>query len=351
MKKNKMIAALFAALLTAALAGCGSDKANTPAGGGGSSSSSDNSGSSSEQSRDGSPTGDGDGSPESRPETPSGEPTFLTAPDGTPIYTSQITEIYKGSEENGTKDAITLEEAERMAREGDMNFTVRCGGFAYGYIPKKALNAFDDPALFKEHEQGSGSYEYLGNDYDNETGYGAYSTEYIIIRPGDKIGGLTVKSVYTLFRGREIWNGNTPIEPKELFGKPGAYLYGCSVEFEGEVTLQGYADITPMDSFYQTGGDTMFYPDSDSSVLLPCFSYDHHPDTDKICHSPSLGGFGFFFGDWWLNLGNIFEMDCNTSSLQAGNNHIKVKTVLTDLKYETWQFGRWTMKVKSLEAV
>lgn len=353
MNKNKITSILFAALLASSLSGC--NNVNTPMEGNNSSSSADKSNSesnsSSGQSKGETPTGDNSTSPESKPETPDGEPTFLTAPDGTPIYTSQITEIYKGSEEGGTKETITLEEAERMAREGDVDFTVKCDGFAYGYIPKKAVNAYDDPTLFKEYESGSGSYEYLGDDYDNETGYGKYSTEYIIIKPGDKIGGLTVKSAYTLFRGNELWNGNTMIEPRELFGRPGAYLFGCSVEFEGEVTLTGYADITSINSFYGTGGDTLFFPDKDSSPLLPCFSYGTHPDTDKICHFPSLGGFGFFFGDWWLNLGNIFEMDCDTSSLHAGDEHVKVKTVLSDLKFESWTFGQWTMNVKSLEAV
>ena len=100
------------------------------------------------------------------PKKPDGEPTFLTCPDGTPIYTSEISEIYKGNEEWGFKEAITLEQAEQFAHEGG-DFTVKCDGFFYGYIPEKALNRVDDPEMFKDS---GGTFKFLGEMSDEKSG-------------------------------------------------------------------------------------------------------------------------------------------------------------------------------------
>ena len=270
---------------------------------------------------------------------PDGEPTFLTAPDGTPIYTSEISEIYKGSEERGNKEAITLEQAEQLAHEGG-DFTVKCDGFFYGYIPEKALNHVDDSEMFKV--KGSG-YEFLGEKFDVNTGDGKCSTEYFRINIGDKFCSLTVKNAYTIF-------GDNP-QLGSFSDVHGAYILDCCVEFDGEIEMTGYVNITPTDTLYGEGGDMTFYPDGVSSVMIPDFSFVINEKTGMICHF-AVSQFVGFFGECTYDIGNMYKVDCDTSGLQPGDSFVKVKVVLDNIKYVPGQLpGGYRVELKSIEVM
>ncbi len=257
------------------------------------------------------------------PPKPDGEPTIFTAPDGTPIYTSEISEIYTGSEEFGNKKTITLAEAEQAAQTGESDFTVKCDGFVFGYIPDRALNRVDDPEMFKDMGDGE-SFEYLGEVFDVNSFEGKCSTEYKRIKVGDIFGSLTVKNAYTLFTD-QYWYEN------DFSDVPGAYLSDCFIEFDGEVEMTGYVEVTPEETLYGSGGDMRFYPDGDSSVILPGLDYFQNEKTGEKCHFSSVSYAGFF-GDSWFNIGNMYEVECDTSGLHPGDSFVKVKITLDNIK-------------------
>ncbi len=340
---KKITTTLLTAVLLVSLTGCkpneeSPDTPNSPGDSSAITDSSDNSGNS------GSPNSStaSDSAPE--PPKPTGEPTFLTAPDGTPIYTSEISEIYTGSEEFDNKKTITLEQAEQIAQTGDGDFTIKCDGFVYGYIPERALNRVDDPEMFKDSGSGK-SFKYLGEKFDVNSFEGKCSTEYMRIKVGDKFGTLTVKNAYTLFEDKS-WN------PEDDFSDiPGIYISDRCVEFDGELEMTGYVEVTPEDTLYGMGGDMIFYPDGDSSVILPDFDYFLNRKSRKICHFAVMIGAGFY-GYVWFNIGNMYQVDCDTSGLNPGDSFVKVKVVLDNIRYAPGhQMGGWKFDLKSIEVL
>ncbi len=276
-----------------------------------------------------------------KPKKPEGEPTFLTAPDGTPIYTSEISEIYKGSEEWGDKEAITLEQAEQFAKEGS-DFSVKCNSFAYGYTSEGTLNRVDNPEMFKDIGNGK-SFEFLGEDFDVNTFEGKYSTDYTRIKVGDKFGSLTVKSAYTLF-SRRTW-----FEGEDFSNVPGVYLSGAGIEFDGEIEMTGYVAITPMDTLYNEGGDMEFIPNRDSSLIIPKFEFFLNKKARCVCHFPHVSGSGYCGTTY--NIGNMYEVACDTSGLNPGDSFVKVKVVLDNVKYAPGRLGAWSAELKHIEVI
>lgn len=275
---------------------------------------------------------------------PEGEPTFLTAPDGTPIYTSEISEVFRDGEIYGVREMIEFGEAERCARKGEGDFTVKCDGFAYGYVPERALNYVDDPEMFKD--TGSGGYDFLGEKYNVITGEGECSTDFFRLNVGDKFGPLTVTRAYTLF-------SDDP-ELESFSDTPGAYISDCFIEFGGEIELTGYVKITDADVVIGSwGGDMEFFPDGDSSVKIPGFSYKMNRKTGEICHSRSAlmwnSGDGECFGDWSFKIGNMFNVNCDTSGLHPGDVFVKVKVVLENINYITG--GWYRVNLKSIDVI
>ncbi|MDE7228859.1 MAG: hypothetical protein K2N56_00130 [Oscillospiraceae bacterium] len=272
------------------------------------------------------------------PQKPDGEPTFLIRPDGTPIYTSEISEIYKGNEEWGSKEAITLEQAEQFAHEGG-DFTVKCDGFFYGYIPEKALNRVDDPEMFKDS---GGTFKFLGEMSDEKSGYNWRSVDLICLKVGDKFGDLTVKNVYTLFT-----NNKRSDDVPNVFE---AHVSDGYIEFDGEIELEGYINVTPMETLYGSGGDMMFLPSGESSTKLLCSSpvWDHESNEYYAITWTDYCG---YFGDWELDLGNMYKVDCDTSSLQPGDSFVKVKVVLDNIKYVPGAFSGLRVKLKNIEVL
>lgn len=278
---------------------------------------------------------------DSVPVIPEGEPTFLTLHDGTPVYTSEINEIYKGSEEWGDKEAITLEQAEQFAKEGS-DFSVKCDGFAYGFTSEGTLNCVDNPEMFKDVGNGE-FFEFLGEEFDVNAFEGKYSTDYTRIKVGDKFGSLTVKSAYTLF-SRQTWFGD-----EDFSDVPGVYLSGAGIEFDGEIKMTGYVAITPMDTLYNEGGDMEFIPNRDSSLIIPKFEFFLNKKARCVCHFPHVSGSGYCGTSY--NIGNMYEVDCDTSGLNPGDSFVKVKVVLGDVKYTPGHLGGWSVKLKSMEII
>lgn len=274
-------------------------------------------------------------------EIPEGEPTFLTLHDGTPVYTSEISEIYKGSEEWGDKEAITLEQAEQFAKEGS-DFSVKCNDFAYGFTSEGTLNRMDNPEMFKDIGNGK-SFEFLGEEFDVNTFEGKYSTDYTRIKVGDKFGSLTVKSAYTLFT-RQTW-----FEDEDYSNVPGVYLSSAGIEFDGEIEMTGYVIITPMDTLYDEGGDMEFIPNRDSSLIIPKFEFFLNKKARCVCHFPQASVSGYCGTSY--NIGNMYEVACDTSGLNPGDSFVKVKVVLGDVKYTTGHLGGWSVELKSIEII
>lgn len=285
-------------------------------------------------------TNSSDNSVDSVPEIPQGEPTFLICPDGTPIYTSQISEIYTGSEEYGSKKNLTLEEAEQAARD-NTDFNAKCDGFIWGYIPEPALNRVDNPEMF-EGKDGDGSFDFLGETIDKDGIQGKHSLDFIKINVGDKFDSLAVKHAYTLF-------GTNSALKDGISDIPGAYIREQYIEFDGDIELEGYLSVTPMDTFYGMGGDMLFFPNGDSSTKIPSNSTVWDREKNELYHSAYAHAYGYF-GDWIFNLGNMYKIDCDTSSLNPGDSFVKVRVVLSDIKYTAGTFG-WNVKLKSIEKI
>lgn len=274
----------------------------------------------------------------SEPQTSEGEPTFLTTPDGTAIRTSEITKMYTGSEEDGNKKEITLAEIEKLAREGGY-FTVKCDGFTYAYFPERTLNRFDDPDKFKENSDGG--YDYIGGDSQKDVDL----IDFIRVKPGDKFDSLTVKNAYMLF-------GKNEFIEEGLSDVPGAYVTGSCVEFDGEVELEGFLNVSSEDALYGMGGDMTFFPNGESSVKIPSTSYYCDKGYLEPHYTMFARGEGWFGSDWF-NLGNINEVECDVSGIKPGDEFIRVKAVLGNIRITKWDndITRRDFDLKSVDIV
>ncbi len=340
---KKIFTTLLTAVLLVSLTGCkpNGEISDTPPDPGDSSAITDSSDSSDKPGNsDNSDSPNSSTVSESAPEPPkpAGEPTFITLPDGTPIYTSEISEIYKGVEEWGNKEAITLEQAEQLAHEGG-DFTVKCNGFFYGYIPERALNRVDDPEMFKDSGDGK-SFKFLG-----EMSYSWYDTrpiDLIRFETGDKFGTLTVKNAYTLFKDNWI-DDDVP----NVFG---THISDGYIEFDGEIELEGYVCVAPMETLYGFGGDMTFFPNGESSTKLPYSTLGWDQEKNEY-----LSYFDFdydgYFGAWQLALGNMYKVDCDTSGLNPGDSFVKVKVTLDNVRYVPGDFSGLRVDLKNIEVL
>lgn len=325
MKKTHITTTATALLLTAALLLSGCSKQNDTSLPDSDSGTSTNISDSSTSNDNSSDTADNSESSDSTPEPtkPDGEPTFLTAPDGTTIYTSEISEVYTGSELWDNKEAITFEQAEQMAQSGEGSFTVKCDGFVYGCVPEKALNRIDAPEMFEDRGDGK-SFKFLGKLSDKNSAFDRRQTDWLRIKVGDKFGDLTVKNAYTLYTNNERYAGVPYV--------PGAHIDDGCIEFEGELELEGYISVVAMDAFYGTGGDLEFYPNGESSTKLPNISPFWDEESNKYYAVTHFSYYGYF-GEWKLDLGNMFDIDCDTSGLNPGDSFVKARITLDNIRF------------------
>lgn len=251
--------------------------------------------------------------------TPEGEPTFLTAPDGTPIYTSELTRYQNPAEFHGTHEQFPLEQfSEETFKSSDILCDypeVVCEGFAYAFIPRVNISLYGSPEKFTER---GGIAIYNGEEYPK-------GNDYFRLNVGEKFGGLTVKNASTTFSYENVSYVEDTYSGV-LDGIPGLYLSKAEIQFEGSVEMTGYLEIRE-DEGYSTSGDMHFYPDSESAAKLlnAVYSLDREHPERGVFYEAFISSDGY--GDLCdVFLGNMNDCaDVDFSSLKPGDNaHVKL---------------------------
>lgn len=311
------VLSLSVAVLSLALGGCNGNIGNESDLSSGVSRSMENSGSSAiTDSPDNSGNSGSSTAPESAPEPPKpdGEPTFLTAPDGTPIYTSEITS-YQSSlrkSEPGFK-IFPLDTFNKETFSVNINMPyIVCDGFAYAFIPRFNINVSEAPDKFTEIY---GVQMYSGEELP-------ISSEYFKIRVGDKFGGLTVKSAQAIFSNYKArtYDG----DPADIAG---IYLTGAEIEYEGEVGMTGCIQVMKTEG-YETEGDLLFYPDGDCVSKIPVAEYRCDYD-QKIIYHTAESHFGAYGELNEIRLGNMYDYSgVDFDGLEPGDDFVRVKLTI-----------------------
>lgn len=248
--------------------------------------------------------------------TPDGEPTFLTTPDGTPIYTFEITAYQNPAEFHGTHEQYPLDTFNRETFFDPVySHEAVCEGFSYAFIPRRSISAYEAPEKFTDDH---GFLIYSGDELPP-------SSEYFRIKTGDKFGSLTVKSASAGFSNdKALWYDGDPDKV------PGIYLTGAEIRYEGEVELTGTIRVARTEG-YDTAGDLWFYPDGDCVSQIPMANYRFDgSDPDRgIYHSASCseGTYGELTLIW---LGNMYDYgNVDFDGLQPGDT-ARVKLIVKD---------------------
>lgn len=249
---------------------------------------------------------------------PDGEPTFLIGLDGEPIYTSEITQM----------TAYDIEKKEDVPTDtlDPENFSAVCEGFTYVYMPRPSVDFMANPELFETSEDGEFHY-YIGEELPD-------SYEFTRVNVGDEIGGLTVKAASSRF------------EPSGYEGSE-QYYAESYIEFEGEIELTGFVVVTEENPLYpENGGKIFFYPDSVSSVKIPCTLFDINYENEcKARHYVDNSFYGWYGDGGGIFLGNIADID---SELREGDMFVKVRVVVGDI---TWGTGSSGAVVREIELI
>ena len=247
--------------------------------------------------------------------SPDGEPTFLTAPDGTPIYTSEITKYQDPAEFHGTHEQFPLDQFNTDTFTDIKCPEAVCEGFSYAFIPRPSISAADAPEKFTDDH---GILIWSGDELPP-------SSEYFRIKVGDKFGSLTVKSACARFSNYAAcrYDGS----PDEI---PGIYLTGAEIQYDGEIELTGTISVMKTEGYF-TQGDLWFYPEGDCVLQIPMASYQFD-DSDPglgIHHSASCRA--DTYGELTLiTLGNMYDFGkVDFDGLQPGDT-ARVKLTVKD---------------------
>ncbi len=235
------VLSLSVAVLSLALGGCNGNIDNESDLSSGVSRSAENSGSSAiTDSSDNSGNSGSSSAPE--PPKPDGEPTIFTAPDGIPIYTSEITKSFDGHRRPISVNDLAL----------DKNSEIFCDGFQFFKEPLGVTyDTYHDPEMFDE-------FDFLGEEPVN---LNPVKRLYV----GEEICGLKLTKAITHFtnQGGSVEYNNTITNWSEPI-----------VEFEGNVTLEGFLFITQPNNYEPDGGRLEFIPIEDK---LPILGFDQNP--------------------------------------------------------------------------
>ena len=242
----------------------------------------------------------------SEPKIPEGKPTIYTAPEGVPIYTSEITNTLNWRGDPISPDEITADEESEIF----------CEGFQYFKEPiGVTFDSYHNPEMF-------GEYEFIGDIPQNNN---TFKRLYV----GDEICGLKLTkamSHFTNFDG-EIKFDNTISTPWGLKACPGNIA-----EFEGTVTLEGFLFITQPNIYKPEGGDLEFYPIEEK---LPLLSYENGGGPTLFC--PASGIFDLTDKLYVLNesgLGLTQERYSHTNIDGMGVGDLAlVRATISDLSY------------------
>ena len=152
---------------------------------------------------------------------------------------------------------------------------------------------------------------------------GDSSGDYIKVKAGDKVCGLTVKMASSSF------DQNAQV--------PGS-IVGTFLELDGEAAITGYAWIEQQDEYGITVGDIKLIPSGD--VQLPVVRFDS-ADENGI-PKRSNGGVSFANGIYFTNdfggcfdLGNISETSADLSALPSDGSYAKVTITLSNIRMST----------------
>ncbi len=249
----------------------------------------------------------------SEPEVPKGKPTFLTCPDGTVIYTSQITKYQdRARYADGSHKQYPLDTFNWETFTDITSPEVVCEGFAYAFTPRFNVNVSEAPDKFTEF---NGVQIYSGEELPP-------SSEYFKVKVGDKFGSLTVKSAQSIFS-----NSNAYSMPEEAKNIPGVYLTDAVIEYEGEVEMTGCIQVMKTEG-YSSSGDLWFYPDGSSVSKIPVIHYsvDMELGVNHFAFS-HLGAYGELCE---IKLGNMFDYDTDFDGLEPGDDFVRVKITIKD---------------------
>lgn len=185
-------------------------------------------------------------------------PIELTGPDGAEVFAEEITVI--SGDEGVTPDTLTE----------DNWYGIETGGFAYLAEPSGLnYNNIENADIFDE-----GSMTFEGVPEFSPNGYRKY---YV----GDEICGLKIASATSNFRIENAMTRYT-IDGEEVMGRElgvdGLYFDGSTVEFEGSITLTGYANCAVDDEGYTARNDIGFVPDN-SGGTLPVLNLSFDPES------------------------------------------------------------------------
>lgn len=248
---------------------------------------------------------------------PEGEPTFLTTPDGTPIYTSELTRYQNPTEFHGTHEQFPLEQFNKETFKSrdilcDLPEVV-CEGFAYAFIPRFNINFSAAPDKFEEFDDVS--LRYTGETLPD-------GNDYFRLKVGDRFGGLTVKSACTSFN---YYNAIGVDDPDSI---PGLYLFGAEIRYEGEVEMTGCIQVLETVG-YSTAGDMNFYPDGDCVSQIPaalyCTEYGNPERGIFYMAAESWGSYGDLNE---IVLGNMNDYDIDFDGLKPGDKNVRVKVTI-----------------------
>lgn len=304
-KVTTIISILTTAAILASLTGCSSGTSDPSSDSQITSPVSDNNNSADNSGLESSVIPGGSDNPDSDPEPqkPDGEPTFLTAPDGTPIYTSEITKYQDPSEFHGTHEQYPLDSFNRETFTGWIEDPeIVCDGFAYAFIPR--FIDTEDPGKLTENELPP-------------------SSEYFRLKVGDSFGGLTVKSAYASFSNYNArWYDG---DPDEIHG---IYFTGAEIEYEGEVEMTGCIAVMKTEG-YETEGNLWFYPDGGSSSKIPAAHYQFDTERKSVYHS-AFSGSTAYSELLEMTLGNMYDYsDVDFDGLEPGD-YVRVKITVKD---------------------
>lgn len=234
--------------------------------------------------------------------TPSvpGDATFLKGALGDPIGLSEIT-LAMGAE-------FTEIPPEQLSEDNFSHAAASCAYFAYpAYGCRTSLDdSYDaDNVLFPGVPQGES-----GGDY-------------IKVKAGDKIFGLTVKTASSSF------DQNARV--------PGT-IVGTFLELDSEVTVTGYAWIEQQDEYGISAGDIKLIPSGD--VQLPVIRFDSADENgipSRICGGVSLANGIYFTNDFGgsFDLGNIADTAADISDIPNNGSYAKVNITLSNIRMET----------------
>lgn len=236
-------------------------------------------------------------------EIPKGEPTIFTAPDGTQIYSSEITDI------EGTTKSI-----EELTKT-DYGTSVLCEGFQY----------FTQPSgISYDNYQNADMFD--GIVYKGEISENRNKCKRVNV--GDEICGLKLVNGVSEFKIDDY--ADTP-EPYFYDG----YLFGDSseryvAEFEGSIKLFGFIGVTAPNDYEPDGGSLHFTPTESKLPILG--------DKPEFFERTNFVGSEYsVYSDMTdIDCGFIQELQCDTAGLGVGDMAYVCLT-LSDIKYKSSQ--------------